>query len=113
MIQLFLIVSLFSHSAYVFFYSIASVAILPPYVFSGAYALKLALNGESYDTAILSRNRGIVVGLIATVYGLWLVYAAGLSCLLMTAVLFAPGIVVFAIARREAKQTNLHGARTV
>ena len=48
---MFLIVSLFSHSAYQFFYSIASVAILPPYVFSGAYALKLALSGESYERA--------------------------------------------------------------
>jgi len=104
MIQLFLILSLFSHSAYQFFYSIASVAILPPYVFSGAYALKLALQGEGYAGADPSRRRDMIVGLIATAYGLWLVYAAGLNFLLMTAILFAPGIIVFAIARREAKQ---------
>ena len=104
LIQLFLVLSLFSQSAYVFFYSIASVAILPPYVFSGAYALKLALNGEGYAPADRSRNRDLVVGLVATVYGLWLVYAAGISFLLMTAILFAPGIIVFVIARREAKQ---------
>jgi arginine:ornithine antiporter / lysine permease len=104
LIQLFLILSLFSQSAYVFFYSIASVAILPPYVFSGAYALKLALNGEGYARADPSRNRDMVVGLVSTVYGLWLVYAAGISFLLMTAILFAPGIIVFSIARREAKQ---------
>jgi len=104
LIQLFLVLSLFSQSAYVFFYSIASVAILPPYVFSGAYALKLALTGEGYARADPGRNHDLVVGLIATVYGLWLVYAAGISFLLMTAILFAPGIFVFAIARREAQQ---------
>ena len=46
LIQLFLVVSYFSQNAYHFFYFIASVAILPPYVFSGAYALKLALIGR-------------------------------------------------------------------
>ena len=47
LIQLFLLVSYFSQNAYHFFYFIASVAILPPYVFSGAYALKLALIGRN------------------------------------------------------------------
>ena len=64
LIQVFLIISLFSHSAYQFFYSIASVAILPPYVFSGAYALKLALSGESYERAAKGRNRISSSGLL-------------------------------------------------
>lgn len=101
LIQVFLILSFFSKSAYQFFYFIASVAILPPYVFSGAYALKLALSGETYQPDDRARRRDMLVGLIATLYGLWLVYAAGLSYLLMCAVLFAPGILVYARARRE------------
>ncbi len=101
LIQLFLVLSFFSKSAYQFFYFIASVAILPPYVFSGAYALKLALTGETYGPQDRARRRDMIVGLIATLYGLWLVYAAGLSYLLMCAVLFAPGILVYARARRE------------
>jgi hypothetical protein len=68
---------------------------LPPYVFSGAYALKLALTGETYGAGDPSRNRDIAFGALATVYGLWLVYAAGLQYLLMCAVLFAPGIAVY------------------
>ena len=101
LIQLFLILSFFSKNAYQFFYFIASVAILPPYVLSGAYALKLALSGEGYGTSDRSRNWDILVGALATVYGLWLVYAAGLNYLLMCAILFAPGILVFMQARRE------------
>jgi arginine:ornithine antiporter/lysine permease len=104
LIQLFLVLSLFSKSAYQFFYFIASVAILPPYVFSGAYALKLALTGESYGTAERGRTRDLIVGAVATLYGLWLVYAAGLSYLLMCAVLFVPGILVYVKARQEAGQ---------
>ena len=101
LIQLFLILSFFSKNAYQFFYFIASVAILPPYVLSGAYALKLALSGEGYGASDRSRNWDILVGALATIYGLWLVYAAGLNYLLMCAVLFAPGILVYMQARRE------------
>lgn len=102
LIQLFLVLSFFSKSAYQFFYFIASVAILPPYVFSGAYAFKLALSGETYGGADdRARRRDLWIGLIATLYGLWLVYAAGLNYLLMCSVLFAPGILVYAWARKE------------
>lgn len=107
LIQGFLVLSLFSQSAYQFFYFIASVAILPPYVLSGGYALKLAVTGETYAdgqgnaNGKGNRGRDLIVGLLATIYGLWLVYAAGLDYLLMCTVLFAPGILIYAKARGE------------
>lgn len=101
-VQAFLVLTYFSKDAYNFFYFIASVAILPPYVFSGAFALKLALSGETYrGPTDRHRRRDIVIGLVATLYGLWLVYAAGLQFLLMATLLFAPGILVYAIACRQ------------
>ena len=112
LIQAFLILSFFSQSAYQFFYFIASVAILPPYVLSGAYALKLALSGEGYRPEE-SRGKDILIGVVATVYGLWLVYAAGLEYLLMCAVLFAPGIIVYAKARKERGQSVFVGAEII
>ena len=101
LVQLFLIVTLFANSSYQFLYTIASVAILPPYVFSGAYALKLALTGETYETNASGRVRDIAVGGIATVYGLWLCYAAKLSDLLLATILFAPATLVYMVARKE------------
>jgi arginine:ornithine antiporter/lysine permease len=112
-IQLFLILSYFSQSAYQFFYFIASVAILPPYVFSGAYALKLALTGEGYKPGDKARQRQMIVGGVATLYGIWLVYAAGLQYLLMCAILFAPGILVYAKARREQGGRVFAGIETI
>ncbi len=101
-VQAFLVLTYFSKDAYNFFYFIASVAILPPYVFSGGYALKLALTGETYKGGEEGhRRRDLIVGLVATLYGLWLVYAAGLQYLLMATLLFAPGLVIYAIACRE------------
>ena len=102
-IQAFLLLTYFAQDAYNFFYFIASVAILPPYVFSGAYALKLAWSGESYQGEDAQRRRDIAVGALATLYGLWLVYAAGLEFLLMAMLLFAPGLIVYAIACRQRR----------
>ena len=110
LIQVFLIVTLFSESTYKTLYSIASVAILPPYVFSGAYALKLALSGETYSADTGARNRDIAIGAIATIYGIWLCYAAGLTYLLIAAILFAPGTILYMKARRENGE-KLFGGR--
>jgi arginine:ornithine antiporter / lysine permease len=113
LIQLFLILSYFSQSAYQFFYFIASVAILPPYVLSGGYALKLALTGEGYAANEAGRTKDILIGVVATIYGLWLVYAAGLSYLLMCAVLFAPGILVYLKARTERGEKLFSGPEMI
>jgi arginine:ornithine antiporter/lysine permease len=113
LIQLFLVLSLFSQSAYQFFYFIASVAILPPYVLSGAYALKLAVTGEGYGVGETGRTKDMVVGALATTYGLWLIYAAGLNYLLMCAVLFAPGVLVYLKARSERGEKLFSGIEII
>jgi arginine:ornithine antiporter/lysine permease len=111
LIQLFLVLSFFSKSAYQFFYLIASAAILPSYVLSGAYALKVALCRDGYRSGD-PRIRDIVIGAAATIYGLWLVYAAGVHYLLMCAVLFASGIPVYVKARRERGVRAFTGPET-
>ncbi|GAB2178227.1 arginine-ornithine antiporter [Dongia sp. agr-C8] len=107
LVQVFLFVTLYAQSTYQALYYIASTAILVPYVFSGAYALKLAVTGESYQAGE-TRALGFVAGLVATVYGAWLVYAAGPAYLFMCAMLYAPGIVAHVVARREAGQRLFH-----
>lgn len=100
LVQAFLIITLFAQSTYQALFYIASAAILVPYIFSGAYAAKLAITGESYGAGE-NRNGALVIGIVAMGYGLWLVYAAGLSYLFMCAVLYAPGIIFYVWARRE------------
>ena len=100
LVQLFLIITLFAQSTYEALFFTASTAILVPYVLSGAYALKLAWSGETYDRQP-GRARDIIIGLIATAYGVWLVYAAGPAYLLMCTLLYAPGILFYLKAKRE------------
>ncbi len=98
LVQIFLIITLYANSTYLALFYIASTAILVPYVLSGAYAFKLAMTGEGYE-AHEGRGRDMFIGLVATVYGAWLVYAAGPNYLLMCALLYAPGILVYWWAR--------------
>jgi arginine:ornithine antiporter/lysine permease len=103
LVQLFLILTMVANSTYLSLLYIASTAILIPYIFSGAYALKLAMTGEAYKPGE-NRGRDLLAGGVATLYGVWLVYAAGTTYLLMAAMLYAPGIAIYAWARRENGQ---------
>ncbi|MCA0050011.1 arginine-ornithine antiporter [Mesorhizobium sp. B283B1A] len=105
LVQAFLVITLFAQSTYQALFYIASAAILVPYIFSGAYAAKLALTGESYGSGE-QRVGPLFAGLLATVYGLWLVYAAGPTYLFMAAMLYAPGIIFYVWARREADEKS-------
>lgn len=107
LIQLFLILTLFYEAGYQALFSIATAAILPPYLFSAAYGLKLAWTGERYAKGE-SRTSGLVLGVIATVYGIWLCYAAGDS-MLLSSLLFAPGLVVFMWQKKQQGQQLLKG----
>jgi arginine:ornithine antiporter/lysine permease len=112
LVQAFLIITLFAQSTYQALFYIASVAILVPYIFSGAYAAKLAFTGEAYGAGE-HRVGALIMGLLATVYGLWLVYAAGLSYLFMCAILYAPGIIFYIWARRENQARVFHPVEAV
>ncbi|MFB6467319.1 arginine-ornithine antiporter [Cytobacillus sp. Hz8] len=106
LVQVFLITFLISDQAYNFAFSLASSAILIPYLFSALYQFKLSFTGESY-AANESRVKDIILGAIASIYALWLVYAAGMSYLLLTMILYAPGIYIFSRSQKENKTDKL------
>ncbi|WP_276210485.1 arginine-ornithine antiporter [Heyndrickxia coagulans] len=100
LIQLFLITLLFTDRAYQFAYSMASSAILIPYLFSALYQLKLSVTGQYYKAGE-KRLKDIILGAVASIYAVWLVYAAGLDYLLLTMILYAPGILIFIGVQKE------------
>jgi arginine:ornithine antiporter/lysine permease len=112
LIQLFLILTLYANSTYLALFYIASTAILVPYVLSGAYALKLAITGESYEQQEL-RWRDMLIGALATLYGAWLIYAAGPNYLLMCAILYALGIPVYWWARHARGERAFSSAEAL
>ncbi|MFP3517238.1 arginine-ornithine antiporter [Pseudomonas sp. SIMBA_077] len=109
MIQIFLIITLVSSGTYTTLIYLASSMILVPYLWSAAYAVLLCVRGETYLQASRSRIKDLLVGALALVYAMWLLYAAGPKYLLLSALLYAPGIFLFAKAKREQGQGLFKG----
>ncbi|MFJ7796633.1 arginine-ornithine antiporter [Pseudomonas sp. NPDC096950] len=101
MVQVFLIITLFSASTYLSLIYLATSMILVPYLWSAAYALLLAVRGESYENALAERKKDLIIGGIAVIYAVWLLYAGGIKYLLLSALLYAPGAILFAKAKIE------------
>ncbi|MBU2702818.1 arginine:ornithine antiporter/lysine permease [Sporomusaceae bacterium BoRhaA] len=104
LVQTALLITLFSSSTYQVLYSIASSAILIPYLFSGLYALKLVVTGETYAENPRGRGKDLILASLSSVYAAWLIYAAGLEYILMVTILYAVGIGVFIRTKHEKGQ---------
>jgi arginine:ornithine antiporter / lysine permease len=105
LVQLFLVITLVSNATYQALISLATSMILIPYLFSAVYATRIAMRGEGYARGESARTRDILIGAAATVYCCWLLYAAGPKYLLLSALLYCPGVLLYGWAKRE------HGAR--
>ena len=107
MVQVFLVVTLLSKASYLALISLSTAMILVPYLFSAIYGLSLAWRGEGTATA---RSRSDTpVAAAATVYCLWLLYAAGLKYLLLSALLYAPGAALYLLAKKQLGQRAFTG----
>ncbi|MCE4956625.1 arginine-ornithine antiporter [Macrococcoides caseolyticum] len=95
-VQAFFISLLFTDKAYKFAFSLSSSAVLLPYAFSSFYQLKYSVQHQLSTTQK-------VIGSIASLYSVWLIFAAGMEYLLLTMMLFFPGIFVY---RRVQKTHN-------
>lgn len=87
-IQAVLIVSYFYQQGYLALLKLSTSCILVPYFLCALFAWKSGMKGR-------------VFAIIATIYGLWLVYAAGLHNLLLGTILYAVGILFFMRARHQ------------
>jgi arginine:ornithine antiporter / lysine permease len=101
-VQLMLLLSLLAGDAYLTLIKLATSTILVPYLLCALFALKLATQGGGVGL--------MWTGAVATLYSAWLLYAAGPVYLLLTALIYAPGLLVHAWSRRISQQPLLRGA---
>lgn len=107
LIQLMLFVTLVSDDAFNFMLNMTSALSLIPFVFAAGYALKLAVTDEAGADAPTGRNRELVIGVLATLYTLFLLVAAGPRYMLVSFIVYAPGSILFVMARRERGRAPL------
>lgn len=100
-IQIIVISTYWSNDAFALMLNLTSATTLIPYLFVAVYGLMIAQRGETYDLRPQERGRDQVLATIAVIYTLFMIYAGGLHYIVLAAVLFAPGTVLYFMARRE------------
>ena len=104
-VQLFVISTYWSRDAFTLMLHLTSVMALIPFFLVAAYAVLMNRRGETYETRPEERTRDLIFAGIATIYTLFLIYAAGMKYLLLSAILYGPGTVLYFWARREQNKS--------
>jgi arginine:ornithine antiporter/lysine permease len=100
-VQAIVITTYWSRDAFGLMLNLTSAMALIPFLLVAAYGWKLANRRETYDVRPAERRRDLIISIIATVYTIFLLYAGGLTFILLSAVLYAPGTALYIWARRE------------
>ena len=104
-IQVFLIITLFTNYAFQLALELTSSMTLIPYFLVSAYALKLALTGETYSCPGAEVRKGLIFSAIALIYSLMMIYAGGAKYLLLSTIIYGPGTILYYFARKENSTT--------
>ncbi len=100
-IQIIVISTYWSRDAFSLMLNLTSATTLIPYFLVAAYGLMIARRGETYQVRPQERQRDLLIAAIAVLYTVFMLYAGGLKYILLAAILFAPGTILYYIARRE------------
>ena len=94
----------FENNAWNTMLSVTSVMILPPYLACTAYLWKLCMTDEYPNNLPVKRPFAMLCGVAGTLYALWMIYAAGLTYLLMAFCFLVIGIPVYIRACSQARE---------
>ena len=100
-ISLFVISTYWSDDAFNFMLDMTSVTALLPYLLVAGYGALLVRAGTGYEQEPRERMRDGIFAWVAILYTLFMFVAAGLKFVVLVAVLFAPGTILYLWARRE------------
>ena len=108
-IQVFLALVLVSEQTYQFFYSVSVSMILVPYFLSSLYMLVSILHKDESFKEVSGVKLVFyrVIALVGFFYSVFLIYAGGLTGMMITTILYAPGIVLYVYGQRQRGETAL------
>ncbi len=101
LVQIFLLVSVYAREAFDLALALTSAKTLIPYILVAAFALKLAWQAEVYDSGSAEHKRETLIAVLATIYTSFMLVAGGLVYLLLSAIIFAPGTILYIVTRLE------------
>lgn len=93
LISILIILAHFYQSGYNTLIQLSTSMVLIPYLLSALFVLKLAIHrGKAYL---------IMIGALGSIYGFWLIYAGGVSYLLLSMILYSVGFIFYFYARKQ------------
>ncbi|HKD74190.1 MAG TPA: amino acid permease, partial [Ktedonobacterales bacterium] len=104
-VQIFVISTYFSYDAFALMLNLTSSMSLIPFLLVAIYAFMVCRRGETYELRPQERGRDLIIAGIAVIYTAFLIYAGGLKFVLLSAVLYAPGTLLYIWTRREQGKT--------
>ncbi|MDO5335290.1 MAG: basic amino acid/polyamine antiporter [Coriobacteriia bacterium] len=107
-VQLFLVLVLVSEQTYQFFYSVSVSMILIPYFFSTLFLLVCVMKKDGFEE--VSQKKLTFYRIIAAVgffYSAFLIYAGGMIGLMITTILFVPGIFLYVWGQKDRGEAIL------
>ncbi len=97
-VSLMLIFAFFFQAGYNEIILLATAMTLIPYTLSSFFAVRTArIDSNKWDVKYL------IITLLSSIYGVWLLYAAGLEFLLVSMILYAPAVLFFFYGRKQDK----------
>lgn len=101
-VEVFMIVATINSASYQNCYYLSTIAIMIPYMLSAFYAFKLSCTGELTE----GQSGGgkvwtWIAAIIGSIYGIWMLYASSFSYILVCALMYLPGVIVYIIKRKE------------
>jgi len=100
-VQLFVISTYWSNDAFTLMLSLTAVMSLIPFFLVAAYGLKLTRSGQTYEKTPRERTRDLIFAALAVIYTVFLIWAAGMKFVLLSAILYGPGTVLYFWTRLE------------
>lgn len=100
-LQVFIIIIYFNASTYQAVYALSTSAIMIPYVFSAFYYLKLVVKGQGLEEGNNNKVMAWLIAIVGSIYGVWLLYASGLTYILAAVMLYAPGTIMYLYNRKK------------
>lgn len=104
--QLALLVAYFSSDAWMFMINIAGMMILPVYLISAMYLVKLSGNKEEFAFAKGKKRKAFIIASLGVIYALWLIYAADVKYLFFALFVYALGIPVMLKGKKKESSPN-------
>ncbi|MFV0518146.1 MAG: basic amino acid/polyamine antiporter [Aminipila sp.] len=107
-VQMFLIIVYFNESSYQVCYTLSTSAIMFPYIFSALYCLQVTIKGDGLENATSGeKSKAWIFAIIGSIYGAWLLYASGATYMLISALLYGPGTILYLYTRKQQNEKFL------